>query len=148
MTRLPGRPALPGQNHSITIRLTRNASECMTAGAQLIADKSGKAISKAAWFRLLIDKILIEECVIPGASVIDLDVATWSDALFTGATEATPVKISDAQKIALRKLEFRLQSIDWQKDIFRNEACLILIEKFGHALNTYIALGGDITPSR
>ncbi|MEH6688793.1 MAG: hypothetical protein V7693_16205 [Halopseudomonas sabulinigri] len=46
------------------------------------------------------------------------------------------VKLSNQQRIMLRKFECFAQSLDWNIELNRNEAVLLLIEVHGGAYNT------------
>lgn len=127
-----GRPALPGT--SICVRLNNVTLTIMIKGSELLASVDGRQPSRAAWIRKLIDHVLAArfEDLIDFQSLSGI----WHDDWFSQPTpHNVTIKVSQAQRVQLRRFECFAQSLDWNRDLYRNEAVLLLIAAHGPAFN-------------
>lgn len=130
MTSLVGRPPIPG--HPITLRMTDAVLSIVDEGVDLQASIRGKAPSRAAWFREMIDftfKAPLEDLM-----SVDRLPPAWPPEWLQPPHKVT-MKIEDNQRILLRQFECHVQSLDWSRETFRNEAALLLIETHGQSFN-------------
>ena len=139
MTKLiprPGRPSLPG--HDIALKLSALSVNHLNEGATLLSQLNGKAASKAAWFRLLLSNLgetppsrLITAEVLREGWPADTEIAVGS---------WVTVRIEEAQRVWLRQWECFVQSLDWTRELYRNETASLLVEMQGPALNSMLNL--------
>ncbi|EPF1380151.1 hypothetical protein ACSQRM_000395, partial [Pseudomonas aeruginosa] len=129
-----GRPSL-GADHAITLRLNAEAINVMDAGAETQAHITGRAASRASWFRSLLD------CAFAGTppseliSALDLR-QRWTDEWIGQPTDhKVTLKLTEDQRVLLRQWEFAVQSQDWTRELYRNESSLILICSQGPIFN-------------
>lgn len=133
MTTLIGRPPIPG--FPITLRLTDAALDMMDKGAQLQATINKKAPSRAAWFRELLD-FTFSGTSLENTMSADMLATLWPPAWFEQPTpHKVTMKIEERHRILLRQFECYVQSLDWIRDMQRNEAALLLMAAHGPVFN-------------
>lgn len=128
-----GRPAIPGQ--ATTLRLNDECFKIMEAGSERMAALQASSPSRAAWFRGLIDfafhGTLIEHTM-TASLLADRWPQTWID---QPKPHNVTVLLKEQQRILLRQFECYVQSLDWTREIYRNEAAQILMAAHGPVFN-------------
>lgn len=132
----PGRPSLPG--HDIALKLTAQSVNHLKEGASLLSQLNGKAVSKAAWFRLLLSNL----GETPPSRLITAEALreAWPAAKEMTDGSWVTVRIEEAQRVWLRQWECFVQSLDWTRELYRNETASLLVEMQGPALNSMLNL--------
>ncbi|MDH4602444.1 hypothetical protein [Pseudomonas syringae] len=132
MSKPVGRPPLAGS--SICVRLNNEALSLMTEGAEFLASVEGKSPSRAAWTRELMNHVFKA----PLHELMDARALsdTWHEEWFSQATpHNVTIKVSHEHRVMLRRFECFTQSLDWTRELYRNEAVLLLIVAHGPAYN-------------
>ncbi len=124
----------------ITIRLTDHALSLMDEGASLQAALEGKSPSRAAWFRHLIDSSLATTT--PSTRLTPDEFRdNYPPAFFSAPVpNKAPIRITEHHRILLRQHECFIQSLDWTREIYRNEACLHVIDAYGPFVNLALTI--------
>lgn len=119
----------------ITIRLTDSAVKLMDIGAEIQGFLLDKSPSRAAWFRHLIDHSLAQ--YEPGERVTAADLRdNWPPAFFRQPLpHKVTIRITEYHRVLIRQHECFIQSLDWRREIYRNEACLQVIDQYGPFVN-------------
>ena len=137
-----GRPSLPG--HDINLNISARAASLVEEGARTLSGVTGRTPSKAAWFRALVVSLTNAQ---PQSLITATDLNdTFPPANSIDQTDQTrmTVRIEESQRVWLRQWECYVQSLDWSRELYRNETVTILIEMQGTSFNLMLATG--VTP--
>ncbi|ENA26979.1 hypothetical protein HMPREF1487_09458 [Pseudomonas sp. HPB0071] len=138
MTTLIGRPGIPGQN--FTFRLNQDCLDIVEQGASLLARVNKNAPSRAAWLRDLIDQTFQQT---PLSETMDevLLAEKWNDSWISIPTpHKVTVRLEERHRILLRQFECYVQSLDWMRELYRNETTQIFIASHGPVFNRLLLL--------
>lgn len=119
--------------HPVTFRFNKESLGMIKACSKSISVDSSKPLSNPATIRLLIDihiDLDINQQSIPAKEMIHIrpDLKSW---LNKDMSSQISLKITEAQRVAIRKLEFELQKLDWNTNIERNDTVQILVMNYG-----------------
>ena len=131
-----GRPRLPGIE--LCIKVTPAALAIIDHGASLLAARLGKAKSRAAWLRHLLDDACTSS---PFGRVTAAELrTTWPDDSHLLTPHAITIKLSPDHLVWLRQWEFAIQQLDWTRHLHRNETLSYLIEACGPMANRILEM--------
>lgn len=119
--------------HPVTFRFNKDSLDMISACSKSAATGRSKALSNPATIRLLIDihiDLDMSQQSIPAEKMILIkpDFKNW---LSKDISSQISLKITEAQRVAIRKLEFELQKLDWSTNIERNDTVQLLIMNYG-----------------
>lgn len=140
MTQLAGRPSI-GAELAITLRLHDAALSILDAGAEAQSACTGRSPSRASWIRLLLDTVF--QGIKPSDLISPLDLRErWTQEWLSQPTDhKVTCKLTEDHRILLRQWECAVQSLDWTRELYRNETVLILICGQGPILNSMLTRG-------
>lgn len=140
-----GRPNAAGKY--ITLQLNQVCIGIMDAGAARAVAGSEKLPNRSAWFRALIEHVfgsmpladvaagLCAGRVGAGVSA-EVLARDWPQSWFEQPTpHHVTMKLDDCHRLLLRQFECHVQSLDWLRDMYRNEVAQLLIAVHGPAFN-------------
>lgn len=140
-----GRPKAAGKY--ITLQLNEICIGIMDAGAARIVGASGKMPNRSAWFRALIEHVFGSVPLADAASGLctgqvsaamsaEVLARDWPQSWFEQPTpHHVTMKLDDCHRLLLRQFECHVQSLDWLRDMYRNEVAQLLIAVHGPVFN-------------
>lgn len=135
MTARPGRPFIPGTGLTgVTLRLNTATQEIIDAGAKLLADMEATVPNRSAWLRNLF--AFLGDSDFEELMTAQLLQERWPASWFeTETPHKLTVKLLEVHRIWLRQFECYAQSLDWSRELMRNEAALLVISAHGPVFN-------------
>lgn len=120
--------------HHVTFRFNEETTNMITACSIRAAKGRSKALSKPATIRLLIDLHIdlgLNQQAISAEKMILIS-DNPQDWLRQDTCSQLSLTITEAQRVAIRKLEFELQKLDWSINLDRGDTIQLLIMSYGN----------------
>ncbi len=122
--------------HHVTFRFNKDAIDTLDSCAVVLSEACNKKPSKPLAIRFIIDMhadLYTKNIPIPVSDMLTVsnDIKQW---LTQETIAQVSLTLTETQRVTLRKLEFELQSTDWNTLIERNDAVQILLMSYGQRI--------------
>lgn len=126
--------------HHVTFRFNKETTDMITACSIRAAKGRSKALSKPATIRLIIDLHIdlgLNKQAISAEKMIMIS-DDFQDWLRQDTCSQLSLTLTEAQRIAIRKLEFELQRLDWSINLDRGDTIQLLIMNYGNQIKNQL----------